>query len=232
MNQPNNQPEKSASENEVSTQSESDPIQEKSVAESDANDANPQKKDLESNESFDNSEINNTENDDADNADAEINNAENAHENKTGKTPVYVIIVGVILTLLVIVCLQVDDWGRDWTTNFAETTEEAKDINLRPVDSELPPSAFADKVVQQMLGANRWTVGKPQENDDGSVVIDLVHKTMILGFKDDVRVTIEPTEGGSRLNATSQSRVGKGDLGQNPRNLRELISRVRAGLVD
>lgn len=146
------------------------------------------------------------------------------------KTPMYVIVVGVVLTLLVIVCLQVDDWSRDWTTNFAETTAEAEDINLRPIESSLSPEKLAGLVVETMKPADRWTVESPRSVEAGRIEIDLVHKTFWMGFKDDVQVTIEASDGGSRLSATSQSRIGKGDLGQNPRNLKDLISRVRAAL--
>ncbi|MFK8111816.1 MAG: DUF1499 domain-containing protein [Rubripirellula sp.] len=33
--------------------------------------------------------------------------------------------------------------------------------------------------------------------------------------------------GATRVEAQSQSRVGKGDLGQNPRNLKEIMSELR-----
>ena len=148
------------------------------------------------------------------------------------KTPISVIIAGVILTLIVIVCLQVDDWSRDLTTNFAETSDDASDVDLRPIESQLPPDELADQVVKRMRGLDRWTVGSPEKQDDGSYLIELVHKTLVFQFKDDVKVTIIPTNDGSKMTATSQSRVGKGDLGQNPRNLKELISRVRSGLSE
>lgn len=55
----------------------------------------------------------------------------------------------------------------------------------------------------------------------------LVRKTRLLGFKDDVKATVSSEEdGGSKLTAESASRLGKVDLGQNPRNLEELFSAV------
>jgi uncharacterized protein (DUF1499 family) len=45
-------------------------------------------------------------------------------------------------------------------------------------------------------------------------------------FAEDVTVTIRPTERGSRISARSRSRVGPWDLGQNARNLRELLAEL------
>ena len=42
-------------------------------------------------------------------------------------------------------------------------------------------------------------------------------------FYDDITVILR-SERGNSVKATSQSRVGKGDLGQNPRNLKELVN--------
>ena len=46
-------------------------------------------------------------------------------------------------------------------------------------------------------------------------------------FTDDIVVVLR-TEGDlTRVQAQSQSRVGKGDLGQNPRNLKELVGYLK-----
>jgi uncharacterized protein (DUF1499 family) len=47
-------------------------------------------------------------------------------------------------------------------------------------------------------------------------------------FKDDIWVTLAPgeTEGTTIVQVRSQSRLGRGDLGQNPRNIKELLSRL------
>jgi len=61
--------------------------------------------------------------------------------------------------------------------------------------------------------------------------------TRVFGFVDDVTITIEPvTEFVTRVNVRSASRVGKGDFGQNARNIRrfftELDSRLGAVRFD
>ncbi|MFM9066415.1 MAG: DUF1499 domain-containing protein [Planctomycetota bacterium] len=77
-----------------------------------------------------------------------------------------------------------------------------------------------------------------------TIVIRLTRSTKLFRFVDDVTVRIEPLTPDStdaaaapdrqqespqvRLQAESKSRVGRGDLGQNPRNIRELLDSLRA----
>jgi uncharacterized protein (DUF1499 family) len=53
-----------------------------------------------------------------------------------------------------------------------------------------------------------------------------VRKTRLFRFRDDVTARVRPDPGGARLELTSASRLGRGDLGQNPRNLEELLRAV------
>ena len=53
-----------------------------------------------------------------------------------------------------------------------------------------------------------------------------VRKTRLFGFEDDVTARVYPDPDGARLELTSASRLGKGDLGQNSRNLAELLRAV------
>ena len=50
-----------------------------------------------------------------------------------------------------------------------------------------------------------------------------VRKTRLFRFEDDVAARVYPDPNGARLELTSASRLGKGDLGQTPRNLEELL---------
>lgn len=67
----------------------------------------------------------------------------------------------------------------------------------------------------------RWTLDSSSDEE-----IHAVRKTRILRFKDDIEVRIEKRNNGSEANFESASRVGKGDLGQNPRNLEELLEAI------
>ena len=50
----------------------------------------------------------------------------------------------------------------------------------------------------------------------------MTRRTRVFRFIDDITIEFHETTSGVRVEAESRSRVGKGDLGQNPRNLIEL----------
>ncbi len=127
--------------------------------------------------------------------------------------------------------LQVDNWQRDLAINVAETSESATDPRLRPLDVELPPADAAAMVRKATLELPRWQAGDIQS--DGEIQrLELVRTTPLMRYRDDVRVSVISRDGGARIHVHSQSRVGRGDLGQNPRNIDELLSAVRRHLVE
>jgi uncharacterized protein (DUF1499 family) len=60
------------------------------------------------------------------------------------------------------------------------------------------------------------------------VILHVTRRTRVFRFVDDITIQLTEEAGGTRVDAESKSRFGKGDLGQNPRNLREL----RKGLLE
>lgn len=153
-------------------------------------------------------------------------------DSKKPKTPVSVIIAGIVLTILTIICLQVDDWSRDWTQNTSETDPAAKDVAMQPIATQLPTMDFAELVIAAMKEVPRWELIEQTDDGEDRTKLDFVHSTFLMRYKDDVAVEIVKTETGSTLYAKSESRIGKGDLGQNPRNIKELITKVREKLND
>jgi uncharacterized protein (DUF1499 family) len=139
------------------------------------------------------------------------------------------IAAALLLVLVVFVAAQVEDWSRDLTTNFAATADDAADERLRPVEASLSPAELAEQVEAAAQTLKNWRRESRQEAA-GAIDLHFVRTTPALRFRDDIRVRIEPRAGGSRLTAQSRSRIGKGDLGQNPRNLRELLGAVRTRL--
>ena len=67
----------------------------------------------------------------------------------------------------------------------------------------------------------RWSL----ESSDGNE-LRAVRTTRLFRFRDDVMARVYPDPDGARVELTSASRLGKGDLGQNPRNLKELLRAV------
>ena len=125
------------------------------------------------------------------------------------------IALAVTIAAVVTVCLQVDDWNRDWSQN--EATLEGMTVNGTP--SEVVDS------LQTWADANlSWKV-ESSEAQPGGAKVHLTHTTGFLRFVDDVHVEVTATSNDppkSTVSAKSKSRVGKGDLGQNPRNLKKL----------
>ncbi len=123
-----------------------------------------------------------------------------------------------VLAPVLATVLIVDDWSRDLTTNTASTDPNAADPRLRPLGVDASDEQFAEAVRSFAEQNGAWElVG----SDDSTH--KLVRTTGLLRFKDDVTVSLTQTGGGRVVEASSASRVGRGDLGQNPRNLRELL---------
>lgn len=137
--------------------------------------------------------------------------------------------VVVALAVATIVAIQVDDWGRDLVTNVAATAWTATDPDLRPVAVELSPAATAALIASVGDALPRWAFVR-RAVTDSMIELQFVRTTRIFRFRDDVTVTVTDHGDHREVNARSASRLGTGDLGQNPRNLRELTRALRARL--
>jgi hypothetical protein len=174
----------------------------------------------------------------------------------------------VVGAVLLGTAMQIEDWSRDLTTNSAETSPDADDPNLRPLELAISPRESAALVERSVGQMSRWQVADRSADDresdgnntdraepnldgvvDEPIIMRLTRTTSLFRFVDDITVTISSVEidaasaendasgdgssgasRGSRIEVRSQSRIGKGDLGQNPRNIRELIGELKAGL--
>jgi uncharacterized protein (DUF1499 family) len=83
------------------------------------------------------------------------------------------------------------------------------------------PERLLSDVRRAVEGLPRWSLEASEGNEVGAV-----RKTRLFRFADDVTARVYPDPDGARLELTSSSRLGKGDLGQNPRNLEELLRAV------
>ena len=130
------------------------------------------------------------------------------------------LLVTITIVVLVIVAalLRIDNWSRDFTENSASTEERFSD-SVNVIDSKL------ERWVTQ---TSRWNVESKSESA-GTIQYKITRATPLFRFVDDIDVKLAPDLDGSgtQLHANSQSRVGKGDLGQNPRNLKALVEGIR-----
>jgi uncharacterized protein (DUF1499 family) len=87
---------------------------------------------------------------------------------------------------------------------------------IQPLQSELAPDALFE---QALVAANAQGWEIVAENQAAGR-IEATDTTLWYGFKDDVVIRITPTNGGSRLDIRSKSRVGGSDLGKNAQRIR------------
>ena len=94
--------------------------------------------------------------------------------------------------------------------------------DIQPVTLALPPDqAFARALdVVRQMGLEVVAA----EPDQGR--IEATDRTLWFGFEDDMVIRVAPSEGGSRIDARSVSRVGGSDVGTNARRIREFMERV------
>ena len=122
----------------------------------------------------------------------------------------------------------IDDWSRDFTSYAASTSPASVDPGLRPFESTRPLEDMVDGVGQAARRIRNWeSVGPPTQLPNG-VELRFVRTQRLLRIKDDIVVRIEDRGERRVITAESRSRLGLGDLGRNPRNLR----RLRAELAD
>lgn len=141
--------------------------------------------------------------------------------------------------VLGVLAIFVEDWTRDLTTNRAATDLNNPDPRQRPLERPGPAQAVWDEIDRFMAEQPAWSQADPMTplradsplaelwRREGVERRALIHTTRLMRYRDDVWVAVEPLEGGRvRVWAESRSRIGRGDLGQNPRNLRELLAAV------
>ncbi len=118
---------------------------------------------------------------------------------------------------------------RALTRNTAETDPHARDPRLRGRTYAIP----FERVWRAALalvdgGLTRWTL---VEADDEEGTIHAESKTLVFRFVDDVHVEIGLDENGqTRVDVRSASRVGKADLGRNPRTIGTFLKRLDQAL--
>jgi uncharacterized protein (DUF1499 family) len=105
---------------------------------------------------------------------------------------------------------------------FMEDIERTGPKSARAEKSyDVSAESLASAIGKSIHSSKRWEV---EASSNGG--IRAVRSTRILGFKDDVKISISGSGEESHALFESASRVGKSDLGQNRRNLREFLAAV------
>lgn len=108
--------------------------------------------------------------------------------------------------------------------NRATTSPDSADASLRTRFYAAPPDQLRGQVLAAVptlsTYGQAWRVMAEDESNPGVVRCQVP----VLVFTDDLVVTIEPHAEGSRVDVTSAARVGQGDMGENARHIRQLLS--------
>jgi uncharacterized protein (DUF1499 family) len=97
------------------------------------------------------------------------------------------------------------------------------------LEVQLPLSDAADLIATVGVALPRWTLIR-RVATDATVELHFVRSTRLFRFRDDITVRVADLGDRREVTAVSRSRVGRGDLGQNPRNLEELLRPLRSRL--
>lgn len=143
------------------------------------------------------------------------------------------IILGITIAFFVAIALRIDDWGRDFTQNTASLDINADRAELRPVELDATREETIDRIRRWVQFQSKWDLVSAgdsiQHKDILSITLKLTRTTPTMRFVDDIEVSVSqnPNGVGVIVNATSRSRIGRADLGQNPRNLIELTHALK-----
>jgi len=121
---------------------------------------------------------------------------------------------------------RLENWKRDLTTNHAKLDPRSSDHALRPLTIGRSPEEVAALIERWAAAQPHWTF-ESSETTDSEITIHLTRSTKLLRFIDDIQIRLTSQVGGTQIEAESQSRLGKADFGQNPKNLKELVSGLR-----
>ena len=118
---------------------------------------------------------------------------------------------------------------RGLTENRARTDPSAADRRLRGRTYAIPFDAVWTASLD--VARNRIRGWSVVQADDESGVIVAESSTLLWRFIDDVRISIGlDSNGQTRVDLQSASRVGKGDLGRNPRTIGKFLTRLDRAL--
>lgn len=103
----------------------------------------------------------------------------------------------------------------------AATGEDPNDPALATRRYARPAAEVWREVVRIVANTRDWELSRA---DKAALRVEANHYTKTLRFRDEVEVTVSAEGEGARVDARSTSVIGLGDMGQNRRNLIELLT--------
>ena len=117
-------------------------------------------------------------------------------------------------------------WIR-WLTHNVADTDTGTHADVTPLMLTIPYQGAAARLAALIPTLANWAI---VESNFDAGTIHATHRTGLFRFVDDVHLRLEPIANGVKLHARSQSRLGKGDFGQNRRNILGLFDAVKQQL--
>ncbi len=112
-------------------------------------------------------------------------------------------------------------------TNVAETAPDAEPALqtriYRTTFKNVEDAARSVILSQKTYGKN-WTLLFNERADDTMTIKRIDAEVPVIVFTDDLTVTLEAMDEGTRVDVISKSRVGKGDFGENRRHVIQFLS--------
>lgn len=132
------------------------------------------------------------------------------------------ILVGLLITGMLVAAAT---WP---VLNVVETGQTPEYPEVQPLYYSADPRRVFDESEASVEALERFEL---VEADAATRTLRAEATTRVFGFVDDVTVRVEPvTEFVTRVHVRSASRVGKGDFGQNARNIRTFLDELDARL--
>ncbi|MFU8806898.1 MAG: DUF1499 domain-containing protein [Bradymonadaceae bacterium] len=129
------------------------------------------------------------------------------------KSIVYIILGGLVAIFVGALLVTATVWP---VINVVETGKTPQYPETQPQYYSTEPRRVFDEALAGIEAMERWTLTSAVES---TLVIE-AERSGRLGFVDDVRIEVGPvTEFVTQVNVRSASRFGKGDFGQNARNI-------------
>lgn len=125
---------------------------------------------------------------------------------------------GAVLALVAVAVL------RSWPViNVVETGRTPEYPDLQPRQYRAHKDQVLDSALRAVKALPRWT---PVSSRPELGEIRAEASTRLLRFVDDVVIRVEEQAGATVVNVRSASRVGRGDFGQNARNVRAFLAEL------
>ncbi len=116
-----------------------------------------------------------------------------------------------------------------WPTISQVTTGQTPEYpDIQPQALRYSPDLVHQRAIETIRELNDWSLA--DNSEDTTRTIHAIHSNDLLPWADEVTIRVEPLGAGSLVFVSSSSRSGRGDFGQNARNIQLFQQRLATNL--